>query len=188
MTTALASMVLILLGEPTTFAEKVVASARDQLSWGTTYDPAYVRLKYPGGDVPKSRGVCTDVVIRAFRAGGLDLQKTVHEDMKASFRAYPQRYGLKKPDPNIDHRRVPNLATFFRRKGAAVRLPADPRKSVWKAGYVVVWVLPNGRDHVGVVTDVKGASGYPTVIHNLSRPAEEDCLFEFKVVGQWRWK
>jgi len=178
----------LMVGKPATFAEKVVASARDQLTWGTTYDPAYVRLKYPGGDVPKSRGVCTDVVIRAFRAGGLDLQKAVHEDMKSAFKSYPQRYGLKKPDRNIDHRRVPNLATFFRRTGRALKLPSDVKKSVWKAGDVVVWVLPNGRDHVGVVTDAKGPSGFPTVIHNLSRPAEEDCLFEFKVVGQWRWK
>lgn len=155
-------------------ADTLVRSARDQLTWGTTYDPAYTRLKYPGGDVARSKGVCTDIVIRAYRAAGIDLQKLVYVDKKAARSAYP-----KDPlDPNIDHRRVKNLAVFFRRKGRTLPLAKD-----WKAGDIVCWKLPNGRDHIGLVT----VPSLGRVVHNISTPAEDACLTTWKVVGHYRY-
>jgi len=166
----------------------VVEGARRQVGVTTTYDPAYVRIAYPNGDVPVERGVCADVVVRAFRGDGVDLQKLVHEDMAAHFGAYPHTWGLHGPDTNIDHRRVPNLETFFRRKGAA--LPVTALAADYRAGDVVSWRLPNGLAHIGLVSDrlAPDGSGRPLVIHNIGAGTqEEDVLFAFNVVGHFRW-
>jgi uncharacterized protein YijF (DUF1287 family) len=161
-----------------THAAKLVASARDQLTWGTNYDARYIQLKYPGGDVAKTRGVCTDVIIRAYRSVGLDLQKLIHEDKKRAPSAYPTG----NLDPNIDHRRVPNMVTFLRRKGASL-----PTSKDWRSGDIVWWKLDSGLNHVGLVTDRRGPSGDLSVIHNLSTPKEEDCLKTWRIHGHYRW-
>ena len=162
----------------TSHAAKLVASARDQLTWGTRYDGRYIAIKYPGGDVARDRGVCTDVVIRAYRAAGFDLQKLIHQDKKKSPSAYPAG----RLDPNIDHRRVPNMVAFFRRKGGSL-----PIEKGWQAGDVVWWKLDSGLNHVGLVSDRRGSSGELMVIHNLSTPKEDDCLKSWKVYGHYRW-
>ncbi|MEA2463507.1 MAG: uncharacterized protein QOJ98_1254, partial [Acidobacteriota bacterium] len=131
-------------------------------------------------DVPMAAGVCTDVVIRAYRHAGVDLQVLVHEDMKRNFSAYPKSWGLRKPDTNIDHRRVPNLATFFKRQGAA--LPVTKRASDYKPGDVVTWKLASGVPHIGIV------SGRALVVHNIgSGVREEDVLFAYELTGHFRW-
>ena len=164
----------------------VVAAARAQVGVTTSYDPAYVRLKYPGGDVPVERGVCADVVVRALRTTGLDLQQKLHEDMKADFAAYPQNWGLKKPDPNIDHRRVPNLMAWFKRQGRSV--PVTNRGGDYAPGDIVAWQLPGGLFHIGVVSDRKTRdSARPLILHNIGRGAqEEDLLFTYDVIGHYR--
>lgn len=166
---------------------RISAAAKAQIGVTVTYDPAYVALAYPGGDVPLRTGVCSDVVVRALRAVGLDLQKAVHEDMKANFPAYPKNWGLKKPDKNIDHRRVPNLMRYFERKQFEVSGDrADPAN--YLPGDIVAWRLDNGLLHVGIVSDARKA-GTPLVIHNIGRGAqEEDVLFAFKVIGHYRLK
>jgi hypothetical protein len=168
-------------------AEKVVLTARREAEKATPYQGGYHRIKYPGGDVPTG-GVCTDLVVRAFRGAGLDLQRLVHEDMRAHFAAYPRLWGAARPDPNIDHRRVPNLIRFFERRGAwLAKGTAGPEAAGWQPGDVVFWDLPNGLKHCGIVSDRKGASGLPLVIHNLSRAAEEDCLASWKITGHARY-
>lgn len=168
-------------------ATRVVASAVEQAGVTRTYDPSYVRIAYPGGDVPPDRGVCSDVVVRAFRAVGVDLQKEVHEDMRANFGAYPKRWGLARPDPNIDHRRVANLMTFFNRRGKALAVTADPAD--YRPGDVVAWDLGGGLLHIGVVTDVV-AEGSPNraVAHNIGEGVRvEDVLFAWRVLGHYRY-
>lgn len=170
-------------------ATRLVAAARAQVGVTTIYDPAYVRIAYPDGDVSADRGVCADVIVRAFRADGIDLQKLVHDDMTAHFRAYPQTWRLRGPDTNIDHRRVPNLETYFRRHGDA--LPITAQASDYRAGDVVSWRLPNGLAHIGIVSDrlVAVDSGGPLVIHNIGNGTqEENVLFAWKIVGHFRWK
>jgi uncharacterized protein YijF (DUF1287 family) len=165
----------------------MLRNAKKQTTVTRLYDPAYVSLRYPNGDVPMDRGVCTDVVIRALRASGVDLQKNVHEDMRQNFRAYPKKWGAKRPDSNIDHRRVPNLQTYFRRHGKS--LPVTQNPSDYRPGDVVSWKLPNGLDHIGVVDDtaVAGRNRY-AVIHNIGRGAEqEDILFAWKITGHYRY-
>ena len=161
-------------------------AARSQIGVTTSYDPAYRKLNYPGGDVPVQTGVCTDVVIRALRAKGLDLQKAVHEDMRGNFSKYPQNWGLKKPDPNIDHRRVPNLMTWFKRKG--YEIPVSDSKSDYLPGDIVAWNLRGAITHIGIVSGKKSASGTPLVIHNIGSGTEEsDVLFAFrKIIGHYR--
>ena len=154
---------------------------------GATYDAAYHVISYPGGDVSPDRGVCTDVVIRAFRHAGVDLQKEIHEDMRDHFDIYPSLWGLSRPDPNIDHRRVPNQRTFFERHGAKVTDPPEVVTS-WQPGDVVVWRLPGGRLHTGVLIDRIGASGFPLVVHNLSRTRAEDCLHNWEKTGHYRYR
>ncbi len=171
----------------TTPITRLLDNATYQTTRTRFYDPAYVRLAYPNGDVPIKRGVCTDVVIRALRAAGTDLQKNVHEDMRRNFRAYPAKWGLKRPDPNIDHRRVPNLQTYFKRHGKA--LPVTDRVADYRPGDIVSWRLPNGLDHIGIVADgaVPGEVRHP-VIHNIGRgAAEEDVLFAWKITGHYRY-
>lgn len=159
-------------------------AAEAQVGVTTRYDPSYIVLDYPGGDLPPERGVCTDVVIRAFRAAGIDLQVEVHEDMERHFAAYPQIWGLPGPDKNIDHRRVPNLMRFFERRGKAVPLDGD-----YRPGDIVAWRLPGGQGHVGVVAEdrVEGTERH-YVVHNLGRGTlAEDVLEAFEIIGHYRW-
>jgi uncharacterized protein YijF (DUF1287 family) len=171
---------------PESEARRLVAAALEQTRFPVTYDGAYRRIPYPGGDVPASIGVCTDVVIRAYRAIGTDLQVQVHEDMRQAFSAYPQIWGLSRPDTNIDHRRVPNLQTFFRRAGASLPLSRDA--SVYRPGDLVTWMLPGNLPHIGIVTAERTAAGVPLIVHNIGRgPQLEDVLFAFQMTGHYRY-
>jgi hypothetical protein len=164
----------------------LVDKARQQVGVTLRYDSTYRRIAYPGGDVPVSGGVCTDVLIRAYRGLNLDLQKLVHEDMSASWSAYPKLWGLSRPDTHIDHRRVPNLATFFTRHGVKLPVSADPQ--AYKPGDIVTWRLASGVPHIGIVSDRKAPSGVPLVIHNIgSGAAEEDALLSFAITGHYRY-
>jgi uncharacterized protein YijF (DUF1287 family) len=166
----------------------IVKAGRDQVGKTVTYDPAYVSLKYPGGDLPIDRGVCTDVIVRALRTAlTVDLQKTVHEDMAANFSAYPKIWGLRQTDKNIDHRRVPNLQTYFKRQGFTV--PVTNEAADYKPGDLVTCTVPPNLPHIMIVSDKKTADGRPLVVHNIGRGAqEEDCLFTYPLTGHFRWK
>ncbi|MCG7658077.1 DUF1287 domain-containing protein [Wielerella bovis] len=168
--------------QPEKNTPQIVQSARNQIGKTVHYDPAYTTLAYPMGDVPIEKGVCTDVVIRALREQKMDLQQLVHQDMKQSFSAYPKRWGLKKPDPNIDHRRVLNLITFFTRQGWAVKQKGD-----FRAGDIVTWELNGNRlPHIGIVSDKK-IGDTPLIIHNIGAGTqEEDLLFKHKITGHFR--
>lgn len=167
-------------------ATALIAAARRQVGVTRTYDPAYTHLPFPNGDVPRTKGVCTDVLVRAYRdAFGLDLQALVNADMRAHFGAYPKRWGLARPDSNIDHRRVPNLQTFFRRKGAALALPESPQG--WRAGDIFTSLVGGTLPHIGIVSD-RTSGGRPLVIHNIGAGArEEDALFDHRLTGRYRW-
>jgi uncharacterized protein YijF (DUF1287 family) len=166
-------------------AQRLVAAARQQIGVTTQYDGSYRPLRYPGGDVPLHTGVCTDVVIRAYRQLGADLQVLVHEDMKTGWSAYPRQWGLKQPDRNIDHRRVPNLTAFFRRQNAA--LPVSQKGSDYQPGDIVTWMLPGNLPHIGIVSDQVHA-GRPLVVHNIGGGTrEEDMLFAYPVTGHFRY-
>lgn len=174
--------------EPPRAASALIAAARRQIGVTVRYDPAYTRLAFPGGDVPRVKGVCTDVVIRAYRdAFGVDLQALVNADMKLAFGAYPRRWGLARPDSSIDHRRVPNLQAFFVRKRSALRLPTEP--SEWRAGDIFTCLVNGTLPHIGIVSDRRGAlSGRPLVIHNIGAGThEEDALFDHKLTGRYRF-
>lgn len=164
----------------------LVAAARAQVGVTMRYDPAYLPLAYPGGDVPIDRGVCTDVVIRALRDNGIDLQARIHEDMRAHFDAYPGLWGLSRPDHNIDHRRVPNQMRWFERQGW--QRPISARADDYAAGDIVAWKLSgSGLLHVGIVSDRKLADGTPLVLHNIARGTqEEDLLFRHSIIGHYR--
>ncbi len=164
----------------------LIAAARGQVGVTTIYDPAYVSLDFPGGDLDRARGVCTDVVIRALRDGwGVDLQLALNRDMKAHFAAYPANWGLATTDRNIDHRRVPNLQVFLERMGASLPITSDPAD--FQPGDVLTWMLPGNLAHIGILTDQAGASGAPMVLHNIGRGAqEEDRLFDFPITGHYR--
>lgn len=164
----------------------IVAAARDQIGKTTIYDGAYVGLDYPNGDVPIERGVCTDVVIRALRdAYGIDLQRLVHQDMKANFAKYPKIWGLSRPDKNIDHRRVPNLQTYFKRQGDELTTGSGPGD--FKPGDLVTCTVGGNRPHIMIVSDKTTTNGVPLVIHNIGRgTVEEDRLFDFPITGQYR--
>lgn len=151
------------------------------------YDPAYFSMKYPGGDVPADKGVCTDVVIRAYRKMGIDLQREVHEDMRANFALYPKKWGLKTTDRNIDHRRVPNLMTFFTRHGTVLKISSDHND--YAAGDIVCWDLGSGLTHIGIVVASRGRSGSPLIVHNIGGgQVLADCLFSYKIIGHYRYK
>lgn len=166
-------------------ADALVTAAREQVGVTLSYDPAYRRLSYPNGDVPLNTGVCTDVVIRALRQQGLDLQQAVHQDMRANFRLYPKNWGLSRPDSNIDHRRVPNLMTWFKRQGWSLALGQDPER--YRPGDIVTWDLGGGLTHIGIISDRQAGSGVPLVLHNIGRGTqEEDILFSFKITGHYR--
>lgn len=167
-------------------SQPLVAAARAQLGVTTRYDPAYQVLAYPGGDVPADRGVCTDVVVRALRSQGLDLQARVHEDMRSDFSAYPAIWGLARPDSNIDHRRVPNLMRWFERQGWQQPISALPTH--YHPGDIVAWKLTgNGLLHVGIVSDRRLADGTPLILHNIARGTrEENLLFQHAIIGHYR--
>jgi uncharacterized protein YijF (DUF1287 family) len=166
----------------------ILAAAQAQVGVTRHYDGAYQSLKYPGGDVPLERGVCTDVVVRALRnSRGMDLQQLVHEDIRAHWDAYPnqRRWGLRKPDPNIDHRRVPNLMVYFRRAGYA--LAPSRAAAGYLPGDIVAWDLGRGVLHIGIISDRKSVAGTPLVVHNIGAGTrEEDILFRFAVIGHYR--
>ncbi|WP_257644094.1 DUF1287 domain-containing protein [Luteimonas salinisoli] len=166
---------------------RLAAAAEAQVGVTLHYDPAYARLDFPGGDVPADRGVCTDVVVRALRSAvGADLQALVHQDMRDAFHAYPAHWGLRGPDRNIDHRRVPNLETFLQRRGLALPRSDDPAD--YRAGDIVSWRLPNGLPHIGIVARRRGAHGRLLVVHNIGAGARmEDVLFAWPVQGHYRW-
>lgn len=153
-----------------------------------TYDPAYYVIAYPNGDVPADKGVCTDVVIRAYRKLGIDLQQLVHEDMHKNFAIYPQKWGLKKPDKNIDHRRVPNLMKFFERHGEV--LAHSSNAADYQPGEIICWNLGSGLTHIGIVSSTKAAKGKSyLIVHNIGAgQVLEDCLMDWKIIGRYRFK
>jgi uncharacterized protein len=171
------------------FLQKLVEAAIERTHVSVRYDPSYVRIPYPNGDVPAETGVCTDEVIRAYRAVGIDLQKEVHEDMLHNFSAYPnqRRWLLAHTDTNIDHRRVPNLMTFFARKGES--LPVSARSEDYSAGDLVTWDLGGNVPHIGIVVNRKSArTAHYLVVHNIGRgPQMEDVLFNWKITGHYRY-
>jgi uncharacterized protein len=166
----------------------LVDAARRQTLAKVTYDGAYVRIGYPMGDVPPDRGVCTDVVIRAYRAIGIDLQVLVHEDMRANFGSYPRLWGLSRPDTNIDHRRVPNLQKFLERANA--RVTGAGGLASYQPGDLVTWMLPGNLPHIGIVSDRRAAgTDRPLMIHNIGAgPKEEDMLQAYPVTGHYRFR
>ena len=169
------------------FSAGLVEAALERTKHRVTYDGSYRRIGYPGGDIPDHIGVCTDVVIRAYRAVGVDLQKAVHDDMAGDFEEYPGIWGLSRPDPNIDHRRVPNLQTFFARRGTV--LPKSEEPSDYKPGELVTWMLPGNLPHIGIVTDRRSTDGKrPLIVHNIGTgPQLEDVLFDFPITGHYRY-
>ncbi|WP_374526610.1 DUF1287 domain-containing protein [Sphingopyxis sp.] len=171
-----------------TNAQRLVAAARRQVGVTLRYDPAYTVLAFPNGDVDRVKGVCTDVVIRAYRdALALDLQGLVNADMRANFGAYPKNWGLGRPDRNIDHRRVPNLAAFWRRQKAAA--PVTDNAADWRPGDIFTQMVGGRLPHTGIVSDRKNTTGVPLVIHNIGGGTrEEDALFAHPLTGHFRWK
>ena len=165
----------------------LLEGAVEQIGVTTGYDPAYVSIDYPGGDVPLETGVCSDVLVRAFRRAGVDLQKEVHEDMIAAWSAYPSKWGNAKPDSNIDHRRVPNLMTFFARRGKS--LPISAVLEDYSPGDIVSWDLGNGVPHIGIVSHrTTGSSKHLLIIHNIGAGTRaEDVLFNWKITGHYRY-
>lgn len=186
-------LILILLfssgiaNSQTNFYQRLADSVLVLTKQKVTYDPAYIVIAYPNGDVPSDKGVCTDVVIRAYRKMGIDLQKEVHEDMKLNFNKYPKNWGLKSTDRNIDHRRVPNLMTFFARHGKVKSITNNPED--YKPGNIVCWDLGKGITHIGIVSNKKSLDKKRyLIVHNIGEgQVLEDCLFEFKIIGHYQY-
>jgi uncharacterized protein YijF (DUF1287 family) len=171
------------------WAEKLVKAGQSQIGVTLVYDPAYTALDYPNGDVPRAKGVCTDVIVRAYRDGlGIDPQRLVHEDMKSAFAAYPQKWGLASPDSNIDHRRVPNLQTFFKRCKA--ELPVTVNGMDYKPGDIVTQMLPGNKTHIVLVSNLLNPQATrPLAIHNIGWGTRiEDVLFAYQVTGHYRFR
>jgi uncharacterized protein len=169
------------------FPGPLLDAALAQIGVTRHYDPAYTRIAYPGGDVPAERGVCTDVVIRAYRATGVDLQQRVHEDMRANWAAYPKLWGLRSTDRNIDHRRVPNLATFFARHGQRLAT-SQTDASIYAPGDIVTWRLASGVPHIGLVS-AQRRNGRPLIVHNIGAGTQvEDMLFDYAITGHYRYE
>ena len=170
------------------FAQKLSDAAISLTKDKVTYDPTYFTIKYPNGDVPADKGVCTDVVIRAYRKLGIDLQEQVHKDMKANFSKYPKKWGLKKPDSNIDHRRVPNLDVFFSRFGTVKTKTQEAKDYV--PGDIVSWLLPGNLTHIGIVVNKKSADGKRyMIVHNIgSGQVIEDVLFAYTITGHYQYQ
>jgi uncharacterized protein YijF (DUF1287 family) len=173
----------------TTFEEKLSRAAISIIDPTIDYDPSYISIEYPNGDVPKNKGVCTDVVIRAYRKLGIDLQKEVHEDMIVNFSKYPnlKKWGMTKTDTNIDHRRVPNLEIFFERKG--IKLPVTENPADYKTGEIVTWMINEKLPHIGIITHKKSYDGKRNlIVHNVGNGQDlEDCLFSYKIVGHYKY-
>ena len=172
-----------------TFEQQIADAAISIIDPSIDYDPAYFSIKYPNGDIPKNKGVCTDVIIRSYRKLGIDLQKEVHEDMLANFSQYPnlEKWGMTKTDTNIDHRRVPNLEVFFERKGTKLTVTQNAKD--YKTGEMVTWMINNKLPHIGIVTSKKSKDGERNlIVHNVGGgQVLEDCLFEYKIVGHYRY-
>ncbi len=168
------------------FAQRLVEAALERIQHTVRYDGAYVKLDYPDGDVPADTGVCTDEVIRSYRALGIDLQKLVHEDMQRSFSAYPQDWGLRSTDKNIDHRRVPNLRTFFKRRGAS--LPVTQNAADYLPGDLITCTVAGKLPHIAIVVPAADGSATPWIVHNIGQgPKHENRLFEFPLTGHYRF-
>lgn len=168
-----------------TLIGRLVAAAVERTHHSVRYVSDYVHISYPGGDVPADTGVCTDEIIRSYRAVGIDLQKEVHEDMVRHFDAYPHKWQLR-PDSNIDHRRVPNLMAFFSRKG--IKLPITRNPADYSPGDIVAWDLGSGITHIGIVVNRKGSGSRYMVVHNIGRgPQMEDVLFDWQIIGHYRY-
>lgn len=169
--------------------DDLVAAAIERTTMSVTYDGAYYSISYPNGDVPSNIGVCTDVVIRSYRAIGTDLQKNVHEDISSSFDEYPSKgiWGLNRPDKNIDHRRVPNLQKYFERHGSILSISQDPNE--YGPGEIVTWALPGNLPHIGIVTNMKSEeTGRPLIVHNVGRgPELQDMIFSYPITGHYRY-
>jgi uncharacterized protein len=167
--------------------KKLLDSAREQSTITKHYDPRYAQIAYPGGDVPRETGVCSDLIIRAFRAVDIDLQMAVHEDMARNFAVYPRKWNLSRPDTNIDHRRVPNLMTYFSRIGKS--LPIVERARHFQGGDIVAWDLGTGRTHIGIVSDKRKLFAQRLLIfHNIGAGVQhEDMLFKWRVIGHYRY-
>ncbi|WP_130734218.1 DUF1287 domain-containing protein [Flavobacterium sp. J27] len=178
----------VAIQQPKTFSEKLSNAAIAIIDPEVVYTPTYVTLKYPNGDVPSKTGVCTDVIIRAYRKLNIDLQQEVHEDMKAHFSQYPKIWGLKSTDKNIDHRRVPNLEVFFERKGKKLALSQNPND--YKTGDLVTWMIADKLPHIGIVTHLKSTDGKrPMIVHNVGGgQVLQDCLFSYTIVGHFRYE
>jgi uncharacterized protein YijF (DUF1287 family) len=174
-------------GEPEGFSEGLVRAAVERTNHRVRYDGSYRSISYPNGDVPRDIGVCTDLIIRAYRELGIDLQKDVHEEMKRHFEAFPTNWGLRRPDPNIDHRRVLNLETFFTRKG--IVLPVSDKAEDYSAGDLVTWVVAGNLPHIGIVAEQRSPDGKrPLIVHNIGRgPQIEDMLFSYPIRGHYRY-
>jgi uncharacterized protein YijF (DUF1287 family) len=174
------------VAKPTTRAGQLIAAARRQVGVTLRYDSAYTKLTFPNGDVPREKGVCTDVVIRAYRdAFALDLQTLVNDDMRAGFAAYPRKWGLAAPDRNIDHRRVPNLRTWLTRHHAEQPIPQNG--TGWQPGDIFTSLVSGTGTHIGIVSDRPGRAS-PLIIHNIGGGArEEDALLDWPVTGRYRW-
>jgi uncharacterized protein len=178
-------LVLPVAAHSATPAERLVAAAYAQIGVTRVYDPSYRRIAFPGGDVPLERGVCSDVVVRAYRGIGIDLQRLVNDDMRRHFADYPHLWGLAGPDPNIDHRRVANLAAFFARRGGKLAVSAAAED--YRPGDIVTWRLPGGLAHTGLIAD-RRVDGRPLVVHNIGAGAQlEDVLFAFEITGHYRY-
>ena len=175
----------VLMAQEPAPLSRLLQSAYAQVGKTVRYDPAYERIAFPGGDVPLERGVCTDVIVRAYRGIGVDLQLLLNQDMRAAFSAYPKFWGLSRPDSNIDHRRVQNLAVFFKRHGK--ELPVSKEGRDYKPGDIVTWRLADGRPHIGLVSN-RQSGGTPLIVHNIGAGAEvEDTLFAFTITGHYRY-
>ncbi|CAM3639918.1 DUF1287 domain-containing protein [Flavobacterium gelidilacus] len=177
-----------IIKKPNSFAEKLSNAVISIIDDKIVYTPSYVAIKYPNGDVPSKTGVCTDVIIRAYRKLGIDLQKEVHEDMKANFFKYRKTWGLTKTDTNIDHRRVPNLEVFFERKGE--KLIASQNASDYKTGDLITWMINGKLPHIGIVTHLKSDDGKRNlIVHNVGGgQILQDCLFSYEIVGHYRYE
>ena len=186
----LLSTLIVLNVKADDFYIRIVEAAKERTEHFVVYNGSYRKIDYPNGDVPKNIGVCTDVVIRTYRALGIDLQALIHEDMRDNFSLYPSKriWGLTKPDTNIDHRRVPNLQVFFERHGESH--DTSNNAADYQAGDIVTWILPNNRPHIGIVTDELSKDKLrPLIVHNIGwGPKMEDMLFTYKITGHYRYK
>ncbi len=170
------------------FTERLSEAAIELTTQNVAYDPSYFSIAYPNGDIPSDKGVCTDVIIRAYRTLGTDLQKEVHEDMKANFNKYPKNWGLSGTDKNIDHRRVPNLMVFFSRHGMVK--PITNNSVDYLPGDIVCWNLGGGTTHIGLVVNNKSADDRRyLIVHNIGGgQVLADCLFDYKIIGHYSYE